>query len=75
MTILNVKTICCRPGATLPPVDEKEFEALDRQEAKPARIDAARKKGLERIRGLRGKEKLSALAGFEADIAEMESEE
>lgn len=71
MPILKRTVLFCKPGHVMEPPTDKDFEELDREEARQDRIDAAKAKLREAARKGDGK----ALADMEADIAAMESGE
>lgn len=71
MPILKRTVLFCKPGHVMEPPTDKEFEELDREEARQNRIEAAKVKLREAARKGDGK----AFADLEADIAAMEAGE
>ncbi len=75
MPILEHKVLFCKPGHTIEPPTDADFEELDREEAKQAKIEAAKEKILAAAMKKRGANREKALADAEADIGAMEEEE
>lgn len=75
MPILEHKVLFCKPGHTIVPPTDADFEELDREEAKQAKIEAAKEKILAAALKKRGRCRMVALSDAEADIAAMEDEE
>lgn len=75
MPILGHKVLFCKPGHTIVPPTDADFEELDREEAKQAKIEAAKEKILAAAMKKRGANREKALADAEADIGAMEEEE
>jgi hypothetical protein len=75
VTILGHKVLFCKPGHTIEPPTDADFEELDREEAKQAKIEAAKEKLIAAALKKRGRSRMVALSDAEADIAAMEEEE
>ena len=75
MPILEHKVLFCKPGHVMEKPTDKDFEELDREEARVAKLEAAKEKILAAAMKKRGKDRENALADAEADIGAMEAEE
>lgn len=74
MPIHGHTVLFCKEGFTIPEPTDKDFEELDKEEAKREKIEAAKAAALEKAMKKRGKARAVAIADLDADIGEMEAD-